>query len=138
MRVIKSELRYIKLQLRVIKSELRDIKSQLGHSMKMSIFLSLAFTEILHLKKHFRVTISLHFKIKQYVIWTITPSWAINVAIFDFYKFYRIPSTTEVLTVIYRGKVLYFEANNRFLHHLKYNNVYITIKYRMYSTVQKS
>ncbi len=32
--------------------------SELGHSMEMSIFMSLGFTEILHLKKkHFRVTI---------------------------------------------------------------------------------
>ncbi len=48
--------------------------------MEMAIFLSLAFTEIL-LEKHFRFTISLYFKIKQYAIWTVTPPWAINVAI---------------------------------------------------------
>ncbi len=36
------------------------------------------------LEKHFRVTISLYFKMKQYIISTITPSWAINVAIFVF------------------------------------------------------
>jgi len=34
-------------------------------------------------------------------------------------------------TVIYRGKVLYFEANNTFLHHLKYNNVYCINNYQI-------
>ncbi len=55
----------------------------MGHSMEMSIFLSLAFTEILHLKNTFYI-FYIYFKMKRCVIWTITPSWAINVAIFVF------------------------------------------------------
>ncbi len=47
----------------------------MGHSKEMSTFLSLDFTEILF-------TIEIHISILKwhYVIWTIIPPWAINVA----------------------------------------------------------
>ncbi len=55
----------------------------MGHSMEMSIFLSLAFTEILHLKNTWLQFFYIYIlKMKRCVIWTIIPSWAINVAIF--------------------------------------------------------
>ncbi len=52
--------------------------------MEMSHFLSLALTEILHLKKHLVTFFFYILEIKQCVIWTIAPSLAINVTLFVF------------------------------------------------------
>ncbi len=61
----------------------------MGHSMEMPFFSVPSLYRNITLEKHFRITISLYFKTKQYVIWTITPSWAINVAIYIFFNNYK-------------------------------------------------
>ncbi len=53
----------------------------MGQSMEMWIFLSLAFTEILHLKNTWLQLFYIYLK-KKCFIWIITPSWAINVEIY--------------------------------------------------------
>ncbi len=53
----------------------------MGHSTETSTFLSLDFTEILQLKYTLGLQI---FKMKLCYL-TITPSWAINVALLFFY-----------------------------------------------------
>ncbi len=92
------------------------------------VFLSQALTEILHLKNTW-LQFFLYFKMKQCVIWTIAPSWAINVAIFVLinYKSSKHHKTARPQPCR-AGKCFILRSKIVFFYHLKYNNIYITIK----------
>ncbi len=96
----------------------------MGHYIHIHVYLS--FTEILHLKNIWGLNFSTYFKMRQCVIWTITPSWVINVAIVVFKWIIKNSKHHKLLipTAIYRGNMLNFEVKNRIFYHLKYKNVF--------------
>ncbi len=89
--------------------------------MEMSIFLSLAFTEILHLKNTW---LQLFFYILKWndvlfeQLHLLEPSMWQYLFLIN-YKEFQAPQNCSSPTVIYRGNVLYFEVKNSFFFHLK-------------------
>ncbi len=61
----------------------------------------------------------LYFKMKQYVIWTITPSWAINVALyFIIINYIEFQAAQNSSSPQYMYRIFY---------HFKYKSLFITI-----------
>ncbi len=94
-----------------------------------STFLSHRLYRNITIDIHIRVTIFLYFKMKQYVIWTITPSWVINMALLLFKLI--IYNSKLLVSAMSSESVLYYEVKNRIFYHLKYKSLFITIKYMM-------
>ncbi len=93
----------------------------------MSIFLSLAFTEILHLKNILGLWFLHILKWNNMLFEKLHLLVCGNDCFFILLN--RISSTTKLLghTAMYRGKLLYFEVQDCFFYHLKYNNECIAL-----------